>query len=462
MLFGIWIFPRERFARAMLHRFDPREARAALRQLGWWLLLVPPVAFAAGSAAALFLWSLELVTRQRFEHPWLIALLPLAGILIVWAYRRHGADSERGNNLIIDEIHEPGGGVPLRMTPLVLAGTLLTHLTGGSAGREGTAVQMGGSLADTFYRLARVPREHRATLLMAGVAAGFGAVFGTPLAGAVFAIEVLAIGRLRGDGLVPCLLAALLGNATCDAWNALSGVHHTGYVIAGQVDAPGSIFGHLQPALLLKAALVGVACGWCARLFAEATHGVSAACKRWIAAWWLRPVAGAAVVLGLAWALGTTAYLGLGTWSPHPGDVTLVSLFEAGGGTPWSWFWKLVFTAVTLGVGFKGGEVTPLFFIGAALGHALSGVCGLPVDLAAGLGFVAVFAGATNTPIACTLMGVELFGGEHAVLFAVACFASYYCSGHTGIYGSQRIGARKHGDGPLGGTLAQERRRPRA
>ena len=449
------------FARGMLRRFDPRSAREALRLLGWWALLVPPVAVAAGSAAAFFLWSLEVVTRLRFDHAWLLWLLPVAGILIVWAYHRHGGASDRGNNLIIDEIHEPGGGVPLRMTPLVLAGTLLTHLTGGSAGREGTAVQMGGSLADAFHRLARVPTEHRRMLLMAGVAAGFGAVFGTPLAGAVFALEVLAIGRLRGESLVPCLLAAVLGDLTCQAWGALSGVHHTGYVIAGQVESGGMIFGHTNPTNLIRAAVAGVAFGWCARLFAESVHGVGAACRRWIAAWWLRPVAGAAVVIGLVWLLDTRAYLGLGTWSPNPDDVTLTSLFTEGGGTPWSWWWKLVFTAVTLGVGFRGGEVTPLFFIGAALGHTLAGLLGLPVDLGAALGFVAVFAGATNTPLACTLLGVELFGGEHAVLFAVACFASYYCSGHTGIYAAQRIGTRKHGAGPVDVTLAQERNAPR-
>lgn len=442
----------------MWQRLTPHLVRDGLRQLGWWAVLVPPVALAAGTASAWFLWSLEVVTRLRFEHLWLLGFLPLAGIAIVWSYHRFGGSAERGNDLIIEEMHQPGGGVPLRMTPLVLAGTLLTHLTGGSAGREGTAVQMGGSLADTFCRLVRVPAAHRKTLLMAGVAAGFGSVFGTPLAGAIFAIEVLVIGRLRSDALIPCLLASLLGSATCDAWNSVSGIHHTRYAITDPLLTTDIIWGHLSLVNLGRAALIGLAAGWCARFFSQTTHWISTASRRWIPTYWLRPVVGGTLVLFMAWLLGTHAYLGLGTWSANPGDVTLVSLFHAGGGTPWSWWWKLIFTAATLGFGFKGGEVTPLFFIGAGLGYTLAGVLGLPIDVAARLGFVAVFAGATNTPLACIVMGAELFGGEYTLLFVVACFISYYGSGHSGIYAAQRIDTRKHGRGPVGVTLAQNRR----
>lgn len=415
-----------------------------------------PGALLAGSASAAFLWSLDAVTHLRFEHPWLLYLLPLAGLAIVWLYRVGGKQAERGNNLIIDALHSPGAGVPVRMAPLVLATTLLTHLVGGSAGREGTAVQMGGGLASGVARWLRIPAEHHRLLLSAGVAAGFGSVFGTPLAGAIFALEVLTIGRLDYAFLLPCLFAALVGDATCSAW----GIHHLAYHIGTPLTATPSgtwLGGHVDPLRLAQAAVAGVAFGLCARAFAETTHAVGATCRRLVTNVWLRPVLGGALVIGLTWALGTREYLGLGAWSPHPGDTTLQSVFLPDGADTWSWFWKLLFTAITLGCGFKGGEVTPLFFIGGALGHALAGPLGLPVDLAAGLGFIAVFAGASNTPLACTLMGIELFGADHAVLFAVACFAAYACSGHGGIYGAQRIGTRKHGAGPTGVSLDQAR-----
>lgn len=417
-----------------------RTPFAALRQLGLWIVLVAPVGVLAGSASAFFLWALEEVTRTRFAQPWLLWLLPVAGVGIAWIYHLAGKNAERGTNLLIDEIHQPGGGVPARITPLVLGATLVTHLFGGSAGREGTAVQMGGGLASAFARVCRIPAEYRGLLLMSGVAAGFGSVFGTPLAGAIFALEVLTVGRIRYEFVVPCLLAAFVGDFTCAAW----GVHHASYTIAAELPAGAFAIGHLDAAALGKAALAGVAFGLCARFFSVATHGVGAAGKRFIPVFWLRPVVGGVIVIALAWALGTREYLGLGTWSPDAGDVTLASVFTAGGADPWSWFWKLAFTAITLGLGFKGGEVTPLFFIGGALGNVLAGPLGLPVDLGAGLGFVAVFAGASNTPLACTLMGIELFGSAHAPLFAAACFLSYYFSGRAGIYGAQRHGLQKH------------------
>jgi H+/Cl- antiporter ClcA len=401
-----------------------------------WIAILIPMAGAVGSLCAAFLWSLDRATRARFDHPWLLFLLPLGGLAIGLLYQLTGRSVEGGNNLIVEQIHEPGGGVPLRMAPLILVGTVATHLFGGSAGREGTAVQLGGSLASAFGRLCRLDAEGMRTLLTAGIAAGFGAVFGTPLAGAVFALEVLAVGRVQYGGLVPCLIAGVAGDWACRAW----GIEHMIYRIDTLPAAAGPLA--VQPLLLAEVAVAGVAFGLVGLLFAEANHMLGDRVRKAIAYPPLRPFAGGLAVIALAWLFGTRDYLGLGVWSPDPHGLTIASFFAAGD-DDWSWALKLLFTVVTLSFGFKGGEVTPLFFIGAALGHTLAGLFGAPVGLFAGLGFIAVFAGAANTPLACTIMGIELFGAAHAVYFATACFVAYLCSGHGGIYLSQRIAVPK-------------------
>lgn len=417
--------------------FHLRETGVVLRQLLLRSVMVVPVGLLSGSASALFLWALARVTELRWDHGWLLFLLPLAGAVVGGVYQWIGQPAQGGTNLIIDQIHTPGGGVPARMAPLILASTVVTHLFGGSAGREGTAVQMGGSLASAYGRLWRCSPANLRILLLAGVAAGFGSVFGTPLAGAVFALEVLVVGRMQYDALIPVAVAALVGDATCTAW----GIHHTAYHIS--LGAGDSLNAVVSGLLLAKVVVAAVLFGLASQLFAELTHGLQHALEAWLPSAALRAAAGGAVVIGLVYLAGTRDYLGLGVTSPDPHAVTIVSAFSPGGATPWSWFWKVIFTAVTLAAGFKGGEVTPLFFIGATLGNALGVLTGAPVDLLAGVGFIAVFAGATNTPLACTLMGIELFGSHYAVYFGVACFVAYSCSGHTGIYLSQRLGIAK-------------------
>ena len=407
------------------------------RHLIRWTLLVLPVSVAVGAMVALFLWLLESATQIRHANLWLVALLPLAGLGIYWLYRRWGKHSEAGNNLIMDEIHAPGGGIPFRMAPLVLVTTVITHLFGGSAGREGTAVQMGGSVADYFAKKFGLRHADKRILLMSGMAAGFGAVFGTPLTGAIFALEVLAVGRIKYDALMPCLIASLLADIVCSSFP----IHHTHYAIGYSAkQAMGALsFIHFDLVLLLQVLIAGACFGLASFAFAELSHSIKALSQRWIARKWLVPVMGGVLVLGVSGLLGTTDYLGLGVSAPHEGGVSIVSAFSAGGADSFSWLWKLLLTAITLSMGFKGGEVTPLFFIGATLGNTLAMLLGAPVDLFAGLGFIAVFAGATNTPLACTMMGIELFGAENATYFGVACFTAYYFSGHTGIYTSQRV-----------------------
>lgn len=421
-------------------------------RLGWYVIrgvvIATPIAAVIGSSCALFLWALDQATETRFSYPWLLFLLPLAGVLIVWSYRRWGGDSGRGNNLIMDEIHEPRAGVPARMAPMILISTLVTHLFGGSAGREGTAIQIGGSLAATLGRFFKLTTTDTRKLLMVGMSAGFAGVFGTPLAGTVFAIEVLAIGRMTYEALLPCLIGAIVGDYFCTVW----GVHHTRCM----VEVGPAVFEWLTAS---KVAVAAVAFGLVSVVFAELTHGLHRLWERICPQDWFRPVIGGCLIIGLTHLLGTRDYLGLGVYSSSPDGVSILNAFHPGGADAMSWWWKILFTAITLSSGFKGGEVTPLFFIGATLGNTMAGVTGAPADLFAALGFVAVFAGATNTPLACTLMGIELFGSAHMIYFAIACFLSYVFSGHSGIYLSQRIGTRKGMlDGvPEGVTLARLR-----
>ncbi|PUZ26604.1 H+/Cl-antiporter ClcA [Chitinophaga costaii] len=421
-------------------------------QLLKWTFLVLPVAMTTGVLVAFFLWALEKCTTLRQEHACLLYALPLAGMGIWYLYYKAGKKVAAGSNLILDAIHQPGGGIPARMAPLVLITTLITHLFGGSAGREGTAVQMGGSIAQWYARWFRLTEEEVQVMLTAGMAAGFGAVFGTPVTGAVFALEVLAIGVVRYKALMPCLIAAVVADLTCVSL----GIHHTIYHIATEDPVPALPFLHMDVLLLAKVIFSGVIFGLAGYLFSMLLHGIKKYAAAYIRQPWLVPVVGGIIVIVLCWVLDTRDYIGLGVTGQYPDSVSIVNAFHAGGAGVWSWWWKIVFTAVTLGMGFKGGEVTPLFFIGATLGNGLAVMLGVPVDLLAGLGFIAVFGSAANTPLACTLMGVELFGAHHVVYYAVACFTAYYFSGHTGIYGSQRIGINKMAtDNPSGLTLQQ-------
>lgn len=380
----------------------------------------------AGSASAFFLWTLDWVTKTRENHSWLLYLLPLGGILVVFLYSRFGHKIERGNNLILEEIHHPQATIPFRMAPLVYTGTLLTHLFGGSAGREGTAVQMAAAIADRWAAIFKKFSIDRQQILMMGMSAGFASVFGTPLAGAVFGLEVLTIGRIRYSALLPCLLSAIIAHAVCLAW----GITHTTYSVVVVPD--------LNVMSLLQALIAGALFGLCAWGFSSSQHNLSSYLQRSINSPYARVVLGAFVLIALTLILQNDRYLGLGI--PAIAD----SFYHPS--ASYDFALKMLFTVITLSVGFKGGEVTPLFFIGATLGSFLSTVFTLPTGLLAGMGFVAVFAGAANTPLASLLMALEMFGSGPAIYMAIACITSYIFSGHTGIYSSQKIEVRKYAE----------------
>lgn len=400
------------------------EQIALFNYLIKWLLICLVAGGLIGSASALLLVSLDWVTNYRESHLWIIAFLPIAGLFIGLMYHYWGKDIVKGNNVLIEEVHSPKSIIPLKMAPLVFIGTVLTHLCGGSAGREGTAVQMGGAIADQFSRLFRFRQRDHKTIVIVGISAGFASVFGTPLAGAVFALEVIIVGRVRYDAILPSFLAATFAHLACLMW----GVAHTHYSIP--------FVPELDITNILLTITVGIVFGLAAMLFSRSVHFWGKLAKDKIKYAPLRPFIGGIIIALAVWSIGTTKYIGLGV-------PTIVEAFS----TQQEWYdflVKILFTTFTIGVGFKGGEVTPLFFIGATLGSALFGIIPLPMALLAGMGFVAVFSGATNTPIACTLMGIELFGAASGIYIGIACVVAYLFSGHTGIYGSQIIGSPKH------------------
>jgi len=400
-----------------------------------WLLILTILAIQVGSLVALFLWAMDQVTILRWSQHWLLYLLPIAGILIYTIYHFWGKGSEGGNGLLIDGIHNTQTNVPARMAPLVLFTTLVTHLFGGSAGREGTAVQMGGGMAAYLIKWFALKKEDQKLMLMCGMAAGFAAVFGTPLAGAVFAVEVIAIGRIQFKEFLPCYFSSIVAHLVCLAW----GIQHTTYSIHFSSNNLGGWI-HFEPLLFGKTIFAAIGFGLAAFLFAEAHLQVKTIFHKWIPIKWLIPVVGGLLVISLTYLLNTRDYLGLGVIAEQVNNVSIVSAFKEGGAQSFSWFWKLLFTAITLGAGFKGGEVTPLFFIGATLGNTLAWMMGAPIDLFAALGFIAVFAGASNTLFACTIMGCELFGTHFVIYYFVACLFARLASGYSSIYPSQRMG----------------------
>lgn len=392
-----------------------------------WLGLGILAGLLCGCASALFLTWLYKVTSYRLEHPVIVWGLPLAGLFMGWVYQHVGQEILPGNNLVLDRLHSGGDQLPLRMAPLALLGTVWTHLFGGSAGREGTGVQMGASLADGVSHALNLNPTLRRHMLAAGVAGGFASVFGTPLAGTLFGLEVVVVGKLDYEALLPALIAALVGNWTTQAW----GVEHARFPVP-EVTA-------LSLGLALSWLLFGVLLALTAWAFIELTHRLKAWGQASLPSLPLRLFLGGTIIALIAQIPGAADYLGLST---H-----LIS--QAMGPTPpadWAFAAKLVLTAITLGFGFIGGEVTPLFVIGACLGSSFATYAGVPAPLAAGVGLAALFGAAANTPLAMTVMAVELMGVSMLPHVALVVVVAYLLTGRRSIYTAQGWHRYKHID----------------
>ena len=394
--------------------FVLERSAAFARAFVKWLAVTGLIGGLVGSA---FYLSVAKATELRGEIPWLLYLLPLAGVAIAWLYRATRMEHE-GTSEIIGSIRS-GEGVPLVLVPVIFVSTAVTHLCGGSAGREGAALQIGGGLGFAAGRLFRLDGKEQRMATLCGMSALFSALFGTPLTAAVFALEVVSVGQLYYSGLVPCLAAALAAYGV----TGLFGIAPTRF------DIP---FVALTADGLWRVAVLAVLCALVSILFCVTMHKSAHFAEKYLPNAYLRAAAGGVIIIALTLLLGTTDYNGAGV-----GVIT--AALERGEARPEAFLLKLVFTAVTLASGYRGGEVVPAFFIGSTFGCAAGALLGLDPGFAAGIGLVAVFCGAVNCPVASMFLSVELFGSGEILYFALACCVSYMLSGYTGLYSSQKI-----------------------
>lgn len=385
-----------------------------------WIVIAGVTGAVLGVIGAYFARSITYVTELRTAHPWILYLLPVIGLLIVFIYKFETKGG--GTNLVLEAVQE-GEEIPFRMAPMIFAATVLTHLGGGSAGREGAALQLGGSVAQAIGKLFRLDKEHTKIMILCGMAAGFSALFGTPLAAAVFAVEVIAVGTMQYYALFPCTVASL----TAFEVAKLCGGHAEHFLVTG------------IPAFDLSSALkIAALAFFCAALsvvFCGTLHGAENLYKKYIKNPYLRIITGGVLVILLAKVLGTTDYLG--------GGMNIVEKAVEGEVIWAAFLLKLLFTAVSLGAGYKGGEIVPTLFVGATFGCLFGQLLGFSPSLCAACGMVALFSAVTNSPLASLVLGFELFGFEGMPFYLIAVAIGYSQSGNGGLYHSQKIRGSK-------------------
>lgn len=393
--------------------------RTFLLTLTRWVLWGSLIGIIVGSASAFLINFNDFLTEVREANPFLLFLLPLGGIVIGYIYMYYGKGSRKGNDLVLEYIHHGQGEVPLRMGPIVYLCTFITQLLGGSTGREGAAIQMGASIAEGVNKLFKVDTIDRKILVISGISGGFGSAFGAPLAGTLFGMEAIVIGKTKYEALIPCFVASLVGHYVATAW----GIQHEHFIIESVPD--------INTINLMKVIGLSIIFSFTSVLYSQLRHGVKRFSDKYLKNLMIRAFVGGIVIVALTYIIGSRDYLGRGL-------PMVQRAFE--GDVPSSAFlWKIIFTAITMGTGFRGGEVIPLFFIGATLGNTLSNLIGMPPSFLAALGTIAVFAGATNTPISAFIFSIEMFEGKGITYFFMACLISFIFSGHHGIYASQKI-----------------------
>lgn len=392
---------------------------------GKWLIIAVVVGIAVGVTGAFFGRALNFATSFRTEHSWLIYLLPLAGLALMFVYRHIGLAEDKGTNTIIFAARSESE-VKFRVAPAIFLATFVTHLFGGSAGREGAALQMGGALAAPLGKLLRFNEHDRAILIMCGMSAGFGALFGTPVAAAVFAVEVTIVAAAQYSALVPCMLSSMIAVITAK----LLGAHAESFAVAGVPEIAAENIFQLGGAIL-----IGIAAAVVSVLFCKAMEGTHHLYEKYIKNPYLRIAAGGAMVALLTFLLRTNDYNGAG--------MNVIERALEGEAEPLAFLIKIIFTALTLSCGFKGGEIVPSFFVGATMGCVLGGLIGLDPSFGAAVGMIAVFCGVTNCPFASIVLGVEMFGLEGIGYYALAITISYMLSGYTGLYSAQKFNQSK-------------------
>ena len=383
-----------------------------------WIILAIITGFVVGGVGILFVKGLGLANNFRGEHPELILGLPLAGLALVFLYKTSNYENDKGTNLVISTLHAESQ-IPFRMAPLIFVATITTHLFGGSAGREGAALQLGGSIGNQLGRWFRLDEDDTRLIVMCGMSAAFSAIFGTPLAAVIFAMEVATIGGMQYAAFVPCMAASLVASSFATAM----GCHAEAFTITEPVDFA------VVPALLIV--LLGILCALVSVFFCQALHSSGHLFKKYLPNPYLRIVVGALAIILLTIILQTSAYSGAG--------VNLIEEAFLGEAPKMAFLWKIIFTAITLGVGFKGGEIVPSFCIGATLGCLFGTLVGLSPSLCAAVGMVAVFCGVTNSPITSLVIGFEMFGFDCMKYLLIGVAISYMLSGYTGLYSEQTI-----------------------